>query len=54
MSRFFLFKKNLKKLKKTLAFLKIIVYTNPCCDIDSYEARGCYHKGRFSVERMSS
>ena len=46
--------KSLIFFKKTLAFLYFMVYTREACDIDSYEARGCCHTGRFSVERMSS
>ena len=49
------YKKIIKKVKKTLAFFRMVVYTLNCCDIDSNEARGCCHRdGRFSVERMSS
>ena len=44
----------IKKVKKTLAFFRMVVYTLNCCDIDSNEARGCCQNGRFSVERMSS
>ena len=47
-------KKYERKMEKILAFLKIIVYTKQCCDIDSVEAGGGCRYGRFSVERMSS
>lgn len=48
------YRKKYKKIKKTLAFTDGIEYNNPCCDIDSVEAKVAMHIWhRFFVERMS-
>ena len=40
--------KKFKKIKKTLAFTGGIEYNNPCCDIDSVEAKVAMHDIGFS------
>lgn len=46
------FEKNGKKVKKMLAMCDLCVYTISCCDIDSYEARGCRHEGLKTFGRI--
>ena len=41
-------RKKYKKIKKTLAFTGGIEYNNPCCDIDSVEAKVAMHDIGFS------
>ena len=42
------YRKKYKKIKKTLAFTGGIEYNNPCCDIDSVEAKVAMHDIGFS------